>query len=259
MSGYLRWQAERALGLASGVRPARRLPSFAGAASSRSDTATPWHHDEMASTETAPADSGAANRQLDAPPVDRTMFATASEQAGAMPVTPRAPVTPRGPVEPAPMMRSGDFSAGAVSQDADAPPRPRPAAPASPVAPADRRVAFAEMEHADRSAADDRSPLARPAIADDKTSSDFSGRGGLVPPVAPRIAARLARNRPAADRSEARLQAAASPAPDVHIHIGRVELTAATPAAPPRRESAANAKKPMSLEEYLRRRSGRPS
>jgi hypothetical protein len=79
----------------------------------------------------------------------------------------------------------------------------------------------------------------------------------LVPqaPVAPRIATRLARNRPAGDPSEARLAAA----PDVHIHIGRVELTAITPAAPARRESAANGKKPMSLEEYLRRRSGRPS
>jgi hypothetical protein len=79
----------------------------------------------------------------------------------------------------------------------------------------------------------------------------------LVPqaPVAPRIAARPARNRPAGDP----VQPAASPAPDVHIHIGRVELTAIAAAAAPRRESAANAKKPMSLEEYLRRRNGRPS
>jgi hypothetical protein len=38
--------------------------------------------------------------------------------------------------------------------------------------------------------------------------------------------------------------------PDVHIHIGRVELTALTPPAPPRREPAA---KRGSLDEYLRR------
>jgi hypothetical protein len=43
-------------------------------------------------------------------------------------------------------------------------------------------------------------------------------------------------------------------APDVHIHIGRVELTALTP--PARREPASMAKKPMSLDDYLRRRNG---
>jgi hypothetical protein len=51
---------------------------------------------------------------------------------------------------------------------------------------------------------------------------------------------------------------AAPAAPDVHIHIGRVELTALQPPAPrpaPRREE----KKPMSLEEYLRQRDGRRS
>jgi hypothetical protein len=42
----------------------------------------------------------------------------------------------------------------------------------------------------------------------------------------------------------------------VHIHIGRVELTAIAPPAPVRREPA-NTKKPMSLDEYLRRRGGR--
>lgn len=51
---------------------------------------------------------------------------------------------------------------------------------------------------------------------------------------------------------------AAAAAPDVHIHIGRVELTALQAPAPrpaPRREE----KKPMSLEEYLRQRDGRRS
>lgn len=42
-------------------------------------------------------------------------------------------------------------------------------------------------------------------------------------------------------------------APEVHIHIGRIELTAATPApAAPRREAAT--RKPMSLDDYLRSR-----
>ncbi len=42
-------------------------------------------------------------------------------------------------------------------------------------------------------------------------------------------------------------------APEVHIHIGRIELTAVSPPAAPRRESVST-KKPMSLDEYLQRR-----
>lgn len=46
--------------------------------------------------------------------------------------------------------------------------------------------------------------------------------------------------------------------PDVHIHIGRIELTAAASADKPRRASA-QSKKPMSLDEYLgSRRKGAP-
>jgi hypothetical protein len=212
------------------VRPAPRLPSIASGPVRRNDGAAAF-------AETAPGDFGAAERRSDAPPADRTGPAPAD----AMPAMPRAPV------EPPRATLTGNFAVTPASQHTDAP-APRPGSHA------DRRV-----EHADRSVADDRPRRARPETAGDNTSSDVSGRHGLVPqaPVAPRIATRLARSRPAGDPSEARL--AASPAPDVHIHIGRVELTAITPAAPARRESAANSKKPMSLEEYLRRRSGRPS
>lgn len=48
-------------------------------------------------------------------------------------------------------------------------------------------------------------------------------------------------------------RADAETAPEVHIHIGRIELTAVAPPKPPRRESAA-ARKPMSLDEYLQHR-----
>lgn len=48
------------------------------------------------------------------------------------------------------------------------------------------------------------------------------------------------------------------PAVITNIHIGRVELTAITQPAPPRKASAASAKAPMSLEEYLHRRGGKP-
>ena len=52
-------------------------------------------------------------------------------------------------------------------------------------------------------------------------------------------------------------RAEAAPTPDVHIHIGRIELTALPEATPPRRSSKP-AKAPLSLDEYLRGRSGRP-
>jgi hypothetical protein len=44
--------------------------------------------------------------------------------------------------------------------------------------------------------------------------------------------------------------------PDVHIHIGRIELTAVTPAPVPRRQPQAR-RPAMPLDEYLRRRDGR--
>jgi hypothetical protein len=55
---------------------------------------------------------------------------------------------------------------------------------------------------------------------------------------------------PAADAAHHPAGEATHYTPDVHIHIGRVELTALTPPAPPRREPAA---KRGSLDDYLRR------
>jgi len=45
----------------------------------------------------------------------------------------------------------------------------------------------------------------------------------------------------------------ATSAPEVHIHIGRIELTAVPSPSAPKRESAP-AKKPMTLDEYLQQR-----
>lgn len=52
-------------------------------------------------------------------------------------------------------------------------------------------------------------------------------------------------------------RAEAETAPEVHIHIGRIELTAVAPSKPDRRESAST-KKPMSLDEYLQHRRKAP-
>jgi hypothetical protein len=157
------------------------------------------------------------------------------------------PATPLTSAAPPTAAQTDASAVAAASQDADMP-APQPGSDA------ERRV-----EHADRSGVDDRPPHAGSEIAGGNTPSHVSARRGLVPQaaVAPRMATRLARNRPAGGPSDRRPEA--PPAPDVHIHIGRVELTAVTSAAPARRDSAANPKKPMSLEEYLRRRSGRPS
>jgi hypothetical protein len=69
---------------------------------------------------------------------------------------------------------------------------------------------------------------------------------GTTPAVPSRITER--RNDSARNRQES--------APDVHIHIGRIELTAVAPPAPPRRQQAA-ARAAMPLDEYLQRRNGR--
>lgn len=64
------------------------------------------------------------------------------------------------------------------------------------------------------------------------------------------------RRLPESAAGKARIRAEAIP--DVHIHIGRVELTAVAPAERNRRTPAPD-KKPMSLDEYLdRRRKGAP-
>lgn len=229
MSGYLRWLAQRALGPASGVRPAPRQPSFAVAPSPGSDFTAAFAEPARL------RDFGAAERRFDA----RSPDLTAAAPSDAMPATPLSSVAQ--PVAP----QTNDFSAAAAAQDLDAS-APRPASDP------DRRV-----EYADHSSVDDRPRRADREIADRNTSSNSSSRAGLLPraALAPRMATRLTRNGPAADPSDRRLAAA----PDVHVHIGRVELTALTPPAAPRRESAATTKKPMSLDEYLRRRSGRPS
>lgn len=43
---------------------------------------------------------------------------------------------------------------------------------------------------------------------------------------------------------------------EVHIHIGRIELSAA-PAPEPKRREPARTRQPMSLDEYLQHRNGR--
>jgi hypothetical protein len=87
-------------------------------------------------------------------------------------------------------------------------------------------------------------------------------RSDTASPVDAPMSIELARAPPARQRPATRRQtdsdaASAAETPDVHIHIGRIELTAIAAPAAPRRAPPANAKAPMSLDEYLRRRNGR--
>jgi hypothetical protein len=52
-------------------------------------------------------------------------------------------------------------------------------------------------------------------------------------------------------RERSRPPVEAARLPDVHIHIGRIELAAVAPQPPPRRERTAA--KPTSLDEYMQR------
>ncbi len=259
MNGYLRSLAERALGIASGVRPARGPPSFADGPSQPRTIAAPA---EYAETPAAPLDRfDGTERQGDTAPSD----VAAAAPIGEPDDTPTSkPITPQHRrLAPLADAHRDDIPANTISHHADPARDPRPAPSAEPDAPARRDFARpVALEQAERSIADDRArgfQRGEIALAEDAPPLEFPGRVRPAPrtAVTPRITTRLARDR-SVDPTQPRLQAP-SPAPDVHIHIGRVELTAVTPAAPARREPAANAKKPMSLEEYLRRRSGRPS
>lgn len=78
-------------------------------------------------------------------------------------------------------------------------------------------------------------------------------------PSAIRPESQRMRSREAIPRFEisarAREQIAQEPAaPDVHIHINRVELTAIAAPAPARRASSTQPNKPMSLDQYLQQR-----
>ena len=251
MSGYLRWLVAQARGQGSGVRPARHPISLARGI--QGEMRAPTDHAEAAPFDAAP---GQFERPFEAPPRHQTVLPAAAD--AAIPPAPRfasgsvpaevQPVTPGDDIAGRPIMT------GADARDESRPvmyPQPEPGY-LQPDPGADRRVVDAE-----RYIIEDRPLPIRPVTAADEMPSDVAGRPRPNPqaPVAPRIAARLVRDRPTPQPS--RLEAAA-PA-DVHIHIGRVELTAIAPAAPARRGAAATVRKPMSLEEYMRQRGRRPS
>jgi hypothetical protein len=106
-----------------------------------------------------------------------------------------------------------------------------------------------EMAAAPNSAIDTvphRAPSERTTAVQD--ASAMSERPDSQPP----------QTRPRSRTNEPSQASTANPAPEVHIHIGRVELTALQ--APVVKNAVRSAaKKPMSLDDYLRQRDGRRS
>lgn len=141
-----------------------------------------------------------------------------------------------------------DLPAPAVERRVSASPMPRARAetpirvprgtpPESPMPPRGRSAEIANPPAAAPERGDDRSPA--PLLA------------SVVPaplPVAPRVLGATHRRESAPP--------AAPTAPDVHIHIGRIEFSSAQPSVDPRPAPARSAPAVTSLEDYLQGRRG---
>jgi len=228
MTGLLRSLGAQALGLPPAMRPAARLR--AGAAPIRSDLAQVY---ESFSTPESPSAADAS--------VDRSVDHAAPAPPSVPPAAIGLPVSDR---EDAPVIGRVDRPVATTAAEdhrgvREPPPIAAVAEPATWAAsdvPA-RRIAASIAAH-DIEPIKGSEVIARPA-----------------PGPAPGPARR--RNDPARFEVSVRDRDASlreQPAPDVHIHIGRVELTAVTAPAAARRMSAPQARKPMSLDEYLQQR-----
>jgi hypothetical protein len=226
MSGFLHRLAAQALGQAPEIRPPARQRWGAGANGAR----------EIAAQETA-ASPSLERTEMEEAPVAATAPDIADEAFGQpMARATRPGAAPQATIQ----VTSARHSETSVAA-------PRPSDKLGPVAPPVRRAeALVERgePHAERGSAvsarasRDVPPRTEPARREEAR---------VVTREAPAIAMPRA---PAADAAHRPAGEAAHHTPDVHIHIGRVELTALTPPAPPRREPAA---KRVSLDDYLRR------
>jgi hypothetical protein len=170
---------------------------------------------------------------------------TANRASGAPPTDARAEVGARGGTATGVTM----MAAPQAPADTDAGGRADP--PASPLATGAELRATAA-----------RGPLL-PEAAEARSSTRAASDPTVTRAVPPERGAVTRRRDPAtatAPSAGPRLSAREA-TPDVHIHIGRIELTAVTPpAAAPARPPGTAVPRAMSLDEYLhRRRGGRPT
>jgi hypothetical protein len=265
VSGSLRRLADQALGRPSAVRPPPRPAWLSVPLPGDRDSGTQDSGEALADAMLASDDVIHADRPTDRPskaqaearPLNDVIEAERPVRR-ATAVGPLAPlhldelVDPRPSQDDAPsrvqpnsgaQQRAGVRSDGMLQAYRDAksaPPSQRAAAPAPP---------------------DNIRPpqQPRPTVKRSASAPAQERKQASRPEATTRVPTRIAGGNPVSRRSwpeSERLSATAAPAPDVHIHIGRVELSAIAAPAPPRREPA-SAKQPMSLDEYLRRRNGR--
>ena len=122
---------------------------------------------------------------------------------------------------------------------------PKPAVEAPVISASERTAAVADVRP---------TPAPSPAVplrTDTNPQREHRSANAILIATTPRVRFSTERRESVADP----LAAGADHAPEVHIHIGRIELTAISPSAPSKRDR--ESKKPMSLDEYLSRRGGK--
>jgi hypothetical protein len=228
MSGYLTRLAARALSQAPAVHANARLPFFG------TDDPLPEADGPTIETDRRPG----IERDVEAPPIT----ASAKPAAGSQPRTSAVPHPGR------PLAISITQPAAAATPKArelgTPVPKPRVVQTPGPAVEAPSDPPLAPIGE----------PVLRPAVTPSPVpaaETPLARARAISPPIVrPRATERQTRERPPPAPEAAR--------PDVHIHIGRIELTAA-PDSPAPRRSSKPAKKPMSLDDYLQRRTGSSS
>lgn len=230
MAGYLRQLAEQTLQPMPRLHSAATLP-YAQATQE-------WGAEEVESTADAKprqGESAIRNRRTELPPGDD--FFTMPRSSVSSPQESATQTTTAQPDR-------ASAKTGAMQQASSAEKIPPPA----------RRTAKAQ----EPPASSESHPLTKPTHSKNEPAEPTSRHSSNLRPEPPRPAPAVTRTVRAQARNKnvPRVRSANSnshTAPEVHIHIGRIELTAATPAKTPQRETAAT-KAPMSLDQYLQQR-----
>lgn len=235
MAGFFRQTAQRAQ--ASGIRLHSSAALPYAAARDRSGESVSWTDD----AQDGPV-ANAPRRAQAAVSVPAAAPPAASHDVAARPSlreSPRTAAVPESEGEPAPptMIRSARTTHSIV----------------------ERVISLAASE----------SPRPSPALS----TQEPAPRAGPVPlpaTISPRPTAALRNDEPfktqtrvqrdtVAKRAGGMVRRPQATAPEVHIHIGRVELTANAPAPAAPKRATANERRPLSLDDYLQqRRSRRP-
>lgn len=228
MGGYFRQLAEQALGVSPRLRPVIAPRGMDGDAGEPDEALHPEHRPTHAAT--IPSAIGRRDVQH---PAQRV---------------PRAPLQVDAEAAPSPSPVAGS------SEDAS-----EPRTPASPgegtVSDRGAQPAMHERHSSQSHAASPKpTPTAGHTEALQYRAAPAAGRTAPSPRLAGAATLRTPPSQPRRDGPARRATTVPAPAPEVHIHIGRIELTAVNPAPAPKRDTGH--RKPMTLDEYLGGRGG---